>query len=303
MSTPRTVEPPAGPIVVGVDGSPSSEHALRWAADQSRLTGQDLHAVIAWHEPVAYDGPVTAAFDWRRDATGVLGKTVENVLGDAAAGRVVQDVTRGRPARVLLDASRDAGLLVVGSRGHGGFGGLLLGSVGQHVIAHAACPVVVVHEHRTGTGTGTGPIVVGVDGSPESDEALRWAARQARLTGRGLRAVNAWHVPLSYGVTVGADHDWAADSHHALATAVARALGEEDAAGVVREAVEDYPAPALLRAGEGADLLVVGCRGRGGFTGMLLGSVSRHVAEHSSCPVLVHHGPSAARPGPDGSLG
>lgn len=294
MSTSRPVGQPADRIVVGVDGSASSEQALRWAADQSWVTGQELHAVIAWHEPVAFDASVTGDFDWGGDAAGVLGKTVANVLGEDGARSVVQDVHRGRPARVLVDASRGAGLLVVGSRGHGGFAGLLLGSVGQHVIAQAACPVVVVHQHRSGTG----PIVVGVDGSPESAEALRWAARQARSTGRELRAVHAWHVPVSYGVTVGAEHDWAADSHQALATAVTRALGGQDAAAVVREIVEDYPAPALLRAAEEADLLVVGCRGRGGFTGMLLGSVSRHVATHAPCPVLVHRGPPVARPSP-----
>jgi nucleotide-binding universal stress UspA family protein len=290
VSTSRTVEQPVDRIVVGVDGSPSSEQALRWAADQSRLTGQALHAVIAWHAPVPYDSPVTSEFDWSRDAAGVLSKTVENFLGEHAALSVVQDVQPGHPAQVLIDASRDAGLLVVGSRGHGGFGGLLLGSVSQHVVAHAACPVVVAHDHRSGTG----PIVVGVDGSPESAGALRWAAQQARLTRRELRAVNAWHVPVSYGVTVGVERDWAADSHHALATAVTRDLGEQDAADVVREIVEDYPAAALLRAAEGADLLVVGCRGRGAFPGMLLGSVSRHVAAHASCPVLVYHGSSAS---------
>ena len=257
-----------------------------------------MHAVIAWHAPVPYDSPVTGEFDWSRDAAGVLSKTVENFLGERAALSVVQDVSRGprtgadrrltrrRPARRRLARARAAST------------GLLLGSVSQHVIAHAACPVVVAHDHRSGTG----PIVAGVDGSPESEQALRWAAQQARLTRRELRAVNAWHVPVSYGVTVGVEHDWAADSHHALATAVTRALGEQDAAGVVREVVEDYPAAALLRAAEGADLLVVGCRGGGAFPGMRLGSVSRHVAAHASCPVLVHHGPSASPRRPEAPL-
>jgi nucleotide-binding universal stress UspA family protein len=195
MSAPSLDKPPVGPIVVGIDGSPSSEQALRWAADQARLTGQQLHAVTSWDFPVPYDVPVTGEFDWGGDAAEVLAKTVGSVLGEPDAGRVVQRAVQGRPAKVLINAARDAGLLVVGSRGHGGFTGLLLGSVSQHVIAHASCPVVVVHEHRSHTGR----IVVGVDGSPESERALRWAAEQARMTDRELHAVISWHVPVDYG--------------------------------------------------------------------------------------------------------
>jgi nucleotide-binding universal stress UspA family protein len=292
MSVAGNGEQPVGRIVVGIDGSPSSELALRWAAGQAGLTGQELHAVIAWDFPVPYDPPLPEDVNMGREAAGSLEKTITTILGDADAHRVVQRVTQGHPAKVLIDAVRDADLLVVGARGHGAFIGMLLGSVSQHVIAHAPCPVVVVHEHRITTGR----IVVGVDGSPESELALRWAAQQARLTGRELHAVIAWRVPVTYSVTVGPEHDWAADSQHALDAAVARALGEQDAAGVVHDVVEDYPAGALLRAAEDADLLVVGCRGRGGFTGMLLGSVSRHVAVHAPCPVVVHHGTSASRP-------
>jgi nucleotide-binding universal stress UspA family protein len=286
VSAPSLDKTPVGPIVIGFDGSPSSEQALRWAADQARLTGQQLHVVTSWDPPVPYDVPITGEFDWGGDAAGVLAKTVENVLGEPDASRVVQRVVQGHPARMLIDAARDAGLLVVGSRGHGGFTGLLLGSASQHVIAHAPCPVVVVHEHRGHTGR----IVVGVDGSAESERALHWAAEQARMTDRELHAVIAWHVPVDYGFIVRPEPDWAAHSSRTLAAAVADALDEQDAARVVQQVVEDHPAGALLRAAEDADLLVVGCRGRGGFAGLPLGSVSRHVAAHASCPVVVHHG-------------
>jgi nucleotide-binding universal stress UspA family protein len=284
VSDESTLEQPGGRIVVGVDGSASSELALRWAAEQARLTGQELHAVTSWELPVPYDAPLTGEIDWEGDAAGTLAKTVENVLGEADAREVVQHVAQGRPARVLIDAARDADLLVVGSRGHGGFTGLLLGSVSQHVTAHAGCPVVVVHEPRASTGR----IVVGVDGSPESEQALRWAAGQARLTGAELHAVIAWQIPAAYGLTLQTEPDWAAHSSHTLAAAVAGALGREDAERVVQEVVEDHPAGALLSAAEDADLLVVGARGRGRFAGMLLGSVSRQVAAHAACPVVVH---------------
>ena len=282
-------EQPIGRIVVGMDGSPESSHALRWAAGQARLTGQELNAVISWDFPVSYDLPLTGGFDWRGDAAGALEKTVEDVLGGPDAPEVVQRVSQGRPAKVLIDAARDAELLVVGSRGHGGFTGLLLGSVGQHVIAHASCPVVVVHEHRAATGR----IVVGVDGSPESSQALRWAAGQARLTGCELHSVIAWHVPVTFGVVELTAPDLAANSSHALATAVAGELGEKEAARVVQDVVEDYPPRALLRAAAEADLLVVGSRGRGAFAGMLLGSVSQYVSAHAPCPIVVHHGAPA----------
>jgi nucleotide-binding universal stress UspA family protein len=135
----------SGRIVVGVDGSPSSEEALRWAVEQARLTGQPVHALTSWTYPLDYGAPEIDSIDWEGNSTGVLENTVAKVLDRSDADRVTQQVVEGHPARVLLDAAADADLLVVGSRGHGGFAGMLLGSVSQHVVAHATCPVVVVH--------------------------------------------------------------------------------------------------------------------------------------------------------------
>jgi nucleotide-binding universal stress UspA family protein len=131
-------------IVVGMDGSPQSEEALRWAAAQARLTGQQLHAVIAWEVPINFGVAVMADLDWRQDSADLLRKTIAHVLPEADGDRVERHVRQGHPARVLLDAAAGADLLVVGSRGHGGFAGMLLGSVSQYVVAHAPCPVVVV---------------------------------------------------------------------------------------------------------------------------------------------------------------
>ena len=146
---------PPHSIVVGVDGSPSSEEALRWALRQSSLTGQEVHAVNSWGYVVDY-GVAMGDFDWQQDAEGVLQKSVQQVAGDDA-GRVHQHVVAGHPVRALLDTARDADLLVVGCRGHGGFRGMLLGSVSQHVAAHATCPVLVVHEHADSTPPDAGP--------------------------------------------------------------------------------------------------------------------------------------------------
>ena len=136
-----------GRIVVGVDGSPSSKEALRWAVAQSRLTGQPVDAVMSWDYPVDYAiGPVIT-FEWAGNASLALENAVNEVVHGEDARRIAQHVERGHAAHVLLDAAADAALLVVGSRGHGGFTGLLLGSVSQQVVTHAACPVGVVRAH------------------------------------------------------------------------------------------------------------------------------------------------------------
>ncbi len=148
-----------GRVVVGVDGSPSSREALRWAARQAALTGGTVPALTSWDYP-QYHG----ALGWlppssgdeealearaREDLTRCVGET----LGADLSVDVRTEVLYGTPAGVLLRAARDASLLVVGSRGLGGFAGLLLGSVAQHCVQHAACPVVVVRED-TATGVG-----------------------------------------------------------------------------------------------------------------------------------------------------
>jgi nucleotide-binding universal stress UspA family protein len=136
----------SGRIVVGVDGSSSSEEALRWALGQAERTGQPVEAVISWDIPVNYGvGPILD-LDWEGAATSTLKDTVAKAVDSPDADRVSQRVVKGHPARVLLDAAADADLLVVGSRGRGGFTGMLLGSVSQHVVARSPCPVVVVRD-------------------------------------------------------------------------------------------------------------------------------------------------------------
>jgi nucleotide-binding universal stress UspA family protein len=136
-----------GKIYIGVDGSPSSQRALRWAARQAELTGDELHAVIAWRFPDVYAWtPVNDEIDWAANAKEALEQAISEALDPAIAERVQRHVVQGYPARVLLEAAVDADLLVVGSRGHGGFTGMLLGSVSQHAVTHARYPVVVIHD-------------------------------------------------------------------------------------------------------------------------------------------------------------
>jgi nucleotide-binding universal stress UspA family protein len=134
-----------GRIVVGVDGSPASLDALEWAVGQASLTGAVVEAVTAWHFPTTAVGgyPIIADTNWHDNAQLIQDLAVKEALGEEATS-LVRRVAQGHPVRVLLDAATDADLLVVGSRGHGGFTGMLLGSVSEHVVAHAPCAVVVV---------------------------------------------------------------------------------------------------------------------------------------------------------------
>ena len=143
--TEREAEVPAGGIVVGMDGSAGSELALRWAVEQARRTGGTVHAVAAWEYPVNYGAAyLEDRADWAQDARTALKTALERVVDGADGPTIEQHVVQGHPVRVLLDAAADADLLVVGTRGHGGFTGMLLGSVSQHLSAHSPCPVVVV---------------------------------------------------------------------------------------------------------------------------------------------------------------
>jgi nucleotide-binding universal stress UspA family protein len=145
-------------IVAGVDGSASSISALRWAIRQAGLTGTSVAAVIACHYPAAAAGggygmavAGLEASDYRQIAEKIIADAIGSTLDPASGVRVRPSVVEGHSARVLLDASAGADLLVVGSRGHGGFTEALLGSVSQHCVQHASCPVVVIRSQDSPT--------------------------------------------------------------------------------------------------------------------------------------------------------
>ncbi|MER7306801.1 universal stress protein [Streptomyces griseoluteus] len=146
-----TVHSGEGPrIVVGVDGSESSKQALRWALRQAEVTGSVLEAVTAWEYPQLYGSlgwmpPLSEEeVDFERIAHQVLLDAVKEVAGPEPSVEMRTTVAFGPPTSVLLEASKGASLLVLGSRGHGGFTEALLGSVGQHCTHHATCPVVII---------------------------------------------------------------------------------------------------------------------------------------------------------------
>ena len=189
----------------------------------------------------------------------------------------------------MIAASSRAGIVVIGARGHGAVSGLLLGSVSQHVGQHASCPVVVTreranpHQHR---------IVVGVDGSPGSDKAIDFAIEIAARKEVPLVAVHGWRDRS--GATTGTGSPaWSKTieriqtGERLLGDALAGWAAKYPQVEIVREAIPVHPARLLADASEHAALVVVGSRGRGGFVGLLLGSVSQSVLHHAHCPVAV----------------
>jgi nucleotide-binding universal stress UspA family protein len=137
-------------IVVGVDGSASSKAALRWALRQAHLTGAEVKAVTAWEVPVGYRAPLVDSAAVEEVAINVVKDAIAEVTQGTEASPISYKVVPGNAASALLNESAGADLLVVGSRGHGGFVAALLGSTGQHCVHHATCPVVVIRESVTG---------------------------------------------------------------------------------------------------------------------------------------------------------
>ena len=142
----------AGPplIVVGVDGSPTSVQALRWAAHYAELTAGELHAVTAWRMPTTYGWiPAVSDFDWAGHARSTLARALEQALDESQMQQIWRHVVEGHPATALLHHAGHADLVVLGSRGHGEYAGMLMGSVAQHVATQAACPVLIVRPTTT----------------------------------------------------------------------------------------------------------------------------------------------------------
>ncbi len=267
-------------IIVGFDGSPGSTDAVDWAVERARLRGAPLTLCHAWTP--GYPATETNAQDLVREhAERVLASGVGHAEATGAPGAVQALLVCGPPARVLCERSAEAGMVVVGSRGAGGLPGLLLGSVGLQVAAHALAPVTVVRGRwRPVRAHEPAPVVVGVDGSAESRAALEFAVAEAALRDVPLIAVCAL---CDSGNVVGAARSVEA-AYGAAIDHVQRAHPRV----VVHRLVEPgAPRSALLTAAGQGQLLVVGARGRGGLPEMALGSVSLALLHHATCPVTV----------------
>jgi nucleotide-binding universal stress UspA family protein len=280
-------------VVVGVDGSPSSFDAVRWAAAEAARRSCPLCVVTAfpWPADQVLDGTGrghehrAALLDRSRAH---LDEAVETAAAVHPDVPVSHRLVEGDPVDVLIAEARSAQLLVVGHRGLGGLAGLLVGSVAVGVSTRAGCPVVVVR--RGADGPADGPVVVGVEETEAGDAALRFAFEAAHLRGAPLVAVHTWSdvVPLDAFIVQAMDWQTLRDNERRiLDRALARWAEKFPDVVVLRALVEDRAARALVEQSEAARLVVVGSRGRGRLTGLLLGSVGHAVLHRSHCPVAI----------------
>ena len=275
-------------ILVGYDGSPDAAAALDWALTQAGRDGRPVRLayVFEWLTVAGWVGPGMTPGMWPDE------QARQQVEAAAAAAppdlTVSGEVLDGPPALVLEECSTSAGLVVLGSRGHGGFAGLLAGSTAVSVTAHAHCPVVVVRRESAGGGR-AGHVAVGVDGSEQSLLALGFAVEQAALRRVPLHVVRAWQPGREqWNLTGEQARDAALAAQRAdLDEPLRRWQAAFPDVEVSVETVAAAPAGLLIDASRNAQLMVVGTRGRGGLRGMLLGSVSQQLIQHAHCPVAV----------------
>ncbi|MBX6166222.1 MAG: universal stress protein [Thermobispora bispora] len=277
------------PIVVATDGSPAAAAAVTWAADDAVRKGLPLRIVHVL-DRLPYDLPRYEIPDFE-DRLSQAGRRILDEAAQAAReGRPGLEVTTellfGDPAHVLRDQAGGSAELVMGSRGLGGFRGMLLGSVSANVAGHAEAPVVVV---RATPATPHNEIVVGFDGSEESKPALVYAFEAARLRGCPLRVIYAYQIPVyTYAPVVVDDvEELRRVQEDFIRTELESWRDKHPEVETRLEVVCSHPVTALVEASEDADLLVVGSHGRRALTAVLLGSVSRGVLHHARCPVAV----------------
>ncbi|WP_052434204.1 universal stress protein [Streptacidiphilus melanogenes] len=277
------------PLIVGVDGSDASLAAAQWAGREAAATGRHLRLVH-----VRPDGLWILAGDERAEEAEL--QTLQAMNGLAAELRLahpglrvdVEPVT-GPVDLMLLRSADDGGTLVLGTRGSGGFQGLLLGSVAQAVAARSQSPVVLVPRRAAAVGPGY-RIVVGVDPGGDCRPVLDFALRRAEEHGVVVRAVHVWQPPLLWGagpVQPGEAERRELERHHAdaLHDAVTAAQHRCPAAEATAAELTGDPAAVLVEEAEKASLLVVGRRRHRPVSA--LGPVLHAVLHHASCPVTV----------------
>lgn len=287
-------------IAAGYDGSPAAAAALDWAALEASRTGAIVRSISVVHYPGMPAGTpdsapilpaslLNRAYELSAEASSRAG----NVLDSDS---VETQIVIGAAAEALVSATQSVGLLVVGDRGRSEFAATVLGSVSFAVTAHAHCPVVVVSEHAAPVGPQYG-VVVGVDGSSAGERALDLAADVAAHAGASLRIICAWDLPtadawaFAYWETASPDADWAFTQHdvavRVVAAAVDRVRAQHRGLVPTGEVFQGQAGEVLGRASRKAGLVVVGSRGLGGFSGLVLGSVSHRVIHSCVCPVMV----------------
>ncbi|MCC3314107.1 universal stress protein [Nocardia africana] len=283
------------PVLAAVDGSAVGYHAAAWAATEAAMHGRRLHlvtsaAIVAGPEPT----PIITddAVSWlHRDGERILveARRIARLAAPAQTPKITTEVTGEPIIEYLIERSRHALVLAVGSRGLGAIRRGLLGSVASAVIRHAHCPVTIVHTmSATDPVTAAQPVLVGVDGTDNSVAALEIAFEEASRRKVGVVALHAWSdISAKLHFTI---EGWVQvrDSEDAVLAENLAGYAERYPDVEVRRAlVYHSPVRSLLDEADNAQLLVVGSHGRGGFSGMLLGSTSAAVAQTAPCPVMI----------------
>lgn len=286
-------------IIVAVDGSDAAKTAVRWAANTALKRQAPLRIAASYTMPqfLYAEGmvPPQELFDDLQGETQDKINQAEDIAREIAPDITIEHtIAEGSPIDMLLEMSKEATMIVMGSRGLGGLSGMVMGSVSASVVSHAHCPVVVVRQDNpVNEQTKYGPVVVGVDGSDVSEHATEYAFAEAAARGAELVAVHTWidmQVQASLAGLAAAQEQWdtiEAEQRELLAERLEKFTEKFPDVKITKVVTRDRPVRALAEASEGAQLLVVGSHGRGGFKGMLLGSTSRALLQSAPCPMMV----------------
>lgn len=285
-------------IIVGVDGSAQSDAAIRWAANEAMMHNAPLTliyvappGVSVWGmgyamAPLPYDYGKLEEDEGNRILEAGRHIATAAIPADTSI-HVDVDFVFGSPIPTLIDATKDATMIVVGSRGRGAWQRTVLGSVGTALVHHAHCPVTVIHDSTEGQGHRTGPVVVGIDGSPASELATSIAFDEASRRGCDLVAIHTWLDRPTVGIPPESWPDFRPRAEETLAERLAGWSERYPDVTVERRVFFEEAARHILDAAESAQLTVVGSHGRGGFAGMLLGSVSTAIVHAIRSPLIV----------------
>ena len=281
-------------ILVGVDGSPPAKVAVDWAAREASMRDLPLSIIFIAPSPlVSPDTPLPADLDERvkehgREVLRDARTTAEEATEGSEPIRIDTEIVEAAILPTLIDRSKDADMIVVGCRGLGAIARRLLGSVSSGLVQHAHCPVAVIHdEDPMMPQPAEAPVAVGIDGSAVSERATAIAFEEASRRGVDLVAVHAWSdlSPVQWPGPGSAELE--KEAEETLAERLAGWQERYPDVTVRRVVALDKPAHLLLEQSESAQLTVVGSHGRGGFAGMLLGSVSAAVVQSARMPVIV----------------